>query len=168
MGAPSLPPSLGAPDAGSRFAGVTRPALVAQPAAGADWSYRVDGGTWQRIQLVRALLTTSVVVANRAPVFSISDPDGLPFWQWAPTAAQAAGAALAYSAAPLGGLADHVAGGVSDFSIPSLWLPAGWSFRVTTALLDAGDQWSAIRLVVDELDRGPYGEAIGIDQTAGF
>lgn len=168
MGTALMNPSVGPPDAGARFLGVEKTASVPAPAAGADWSYRVDGGTWQRILLASGTLTTSAAVANRVPRLTISDADGNIYYQWTVGIAQAAGATQRYSASitPLvGGIGGAGAG---HLPMPALWLPAGFTLSTSTLLLDAGDQWSVIRLLVEELDRGPLGEQIGTDPNSAF
>lgn len=160
--------ALGPPDAGGRYAGVQREIRLDPPAPGADWTFQVPAGTWCRPILARARLVTSAAVANRVPVLTLADGDALAVWQCAPQAAQAATATVDYSAADSGAGPSAVLGGVAILPLPSVWLPAGWSVRIVTAAIDAADQWSAIRLVIAELDRGPYGEQVGIDPTSSY
>lgn len=168
MGGPMMNPNVGPPDAGARFIGIQDERRLAAPAAGADWIYRVAGGTWQRILLGAATFTTSGAVANRVPRFSILDGDGNVTYRTAPSVVQAAGAAVVYSLVPGNPALDRTVAGVTSLGLPALWLPAGYQLAVSTAALDAGDQWSGIVLLVEELDRGPLGEQVGTDTSSSF
>lgn len=166
MGATGLNPNVGPPDAGARFIGIQDERRLPPPAAGADWIYKVSGGTWQRIALVAATLTTSAAVANRVPRFRILDGDSNVVYATASATVQAAAAAVLYSLVPGNANLDRTVAGVTSLGLPALWLPAGYQLAVSTSLLDAGDQWSQITLLVEELDRGPLGEQVGTDSAS--
>lgn len=127
-------------------------APIASPAAGADFTIPVPSGHLWSLVSVFAQLVTSAVAGNRAPRFFVSD--GIATWFLIPPAAvQGLTLTVTYCwhpfATPLS------VGGAQAVAIPPLDLEPGWSFGVSTALLDAGDQWSGIRAsLVDTTIRG--------------
>lgn len=125
---------------------------VASPAAGADWSVPVPSGHLWSLVSVFAQLVTSGVAGNRAPRFFVSD--GIATWFLIPPAAvQGLTLTVTYCWHPFA--TPLLVGGASAIAIPPLDLEPGWSFGVSTALLDVGDQWSGIRAsLVDTTIRG--------------
>lgn len=128
---------------------------VTQPAAGADWRHTAPGQGIQRVVAARALLTASAAAANRLVSLVLSD--GTDDYAIAPTTT----AITATLAVPVSTFPGAQAGGAvtTALTAPSpsdgwMLLP-GWSLRTVTAALDAGDQWSAIRLWVVEYPTGP-------------
>ena len=116
---------------------------VASPAAGADWSTTVPAGHLWRLFSVTAQLVTSAAVANRQPVLVLGDGTN-PFAYLTAPAVQAAGATVIYTWANVD---TFVALGARQVAaLPDLELPPGWTIGVATALLDAADQWSAVRI----------------------
>ncbi len=119
---------------------------VANPAAGADWSFTVPAGHVYRLVSVFAQLVTSAVVANRQALLTVTDGTGT-FLRLPAAAVQAASGTVTYS---------WMAGGVAYLSLPAsqaaflpdLNLMPAWGLASSTALIDVGDQWSGIRLHV--------------------
>lgn len=126
--------------------GLQRPKYLDSPAVGAEWSYRVDGNRQLVMTSVIFTLATSAVVANRFPHIQYADGDGRVFADVVPVAAQAAGATVTYYAAPDFTLQDVVDSTV-QMRIPRIVLPPNWIIQTSTSAMDAGDQYSAIRLV---------------------
>ncbi len=117
------------------------------PAAGADWSVIVPGGRAWRVVSIAASLVTSAAAANRAPGLVVSD-GSTQFVNAGPSGVQAASLTYAYGWY-------HSAAGIGFSTwrtqpIPELFLPAGFVIASSTALMDAGDQWSAPVLWVVE------------------
>lgn len=128
------------------------PVDVANPAAGADWSVRTPGGKLWMVLGFRATLATSAVVANRQLRVSITDGAVERANCQAITATITANLTATlggYRGAVPGGAGSALVGGVG---LPDWPLDAGWTFGVVTVGLDAGDQWSAIRLVVEQYE----------------
>lgn len=128
---------------------------VDNPAAGADWRYTCPGQGIQRVVAMRAVLTTSAAVANRAVALVLSDgtDDFATIPSGAAIAASQTGVVSSIPGAPTVGAAN----GPLLLSAPTdgfLLLP-GWSLRTATALIDVADQWSAVRLWVVEYPTGP-------------
>lgn len=125
---------------------------VAQPAAGAEWSYVTT--TWTRFITARATLTTSAVVANRKPRYRVRDGGGVELVRTSETVAIPANTVLPilYSLdAPNASFTGDTSGIV--IISPSLWLPPGYTIGSITDLIDAGDQYSAVELIAQQL---PY------------
>ena len=132
---------------------IVRP--VANPAAGADWSAVLSSNELVAVRSIRAILTTSATVANRSPQLQMTDANGDVLYQDGLSAAIAASVAPAICWAQ--GLDSNGQAGVSlSAPLPLLWLPPGAVLKVSTALIAAGDQWSA---VVVTYDRHPYAPA---------
>lgn len=170
MGSPSAGASLslGPPDAGQRYVGIQKIVPIVAPVAGADWTQKIEAGTWWRIVALHARFAASAVVANRAIRLEYQDGDSNPIWRADLADVVAANGVRVVSGALGTGAAGALAGGVSSLGLPQLWLPAGFIVKVTTGAIDVGDQWSQLRLLVSEIDRGPLGEAIGRDDDAAY
>lgn len=132
-------------DTSTAGGGFLESVTVANPAAGSDWTYTVAAGTRERIVSVTATLTTSATVANRIPVITITQGGNI-VYQASPTAAQTATTALTYLFTS--GLQPWTgAGGQIVVPLPpNLFLTGGNTISVTTTALQAGDQWSNIRI----------------------
>lgn len=116
---------------------------VTSPAAGADWSQAVPAGHLWQLLAVTATLTTSAVVANRSAKLILGD--GTNTFLTIPAAVvQAASLGGVYSWAV--GANPASLGAVQLGPLPDLVLPPAWTIGVSTALLDVGDAWTAIRL----------------------
>lgn len=139
--------------------GVQEPRAVQNPVAGADWSFTCDQGYYRRLKTGRGILTTSAVVANRLPRFQFQDADGNVLWETVVPSALVAGQTNRVSWAI--GVTQQGTGAnnsVSSLSLPAVWLPPGYKVAVSTLGLDTtantGDQWSAVVLWFDAVDRG--------------
>ncbi len=132
-------------------AGRTEAFGVGNPAAGADWTYTVF--THQRVKViaVSALLTTAAAVANRAPRLIIDDGAVTLFEAPAAVAIPASQVVQHSWGAGAGGpvTADNAAA-ISSPIPNDLFLTGGMRVRTSTGLLQAADQWSNIRLLLQE------------------
>lgn len=118
---------------------------VSNPAPGADWSQAVPASHLWRLWGVTAILTTSAVVANRQVRLVLGDGTNTWATLTAP-AVQAANAAHVYTWL-IG--ATPIALGLQQLqALPPIELPVGWTIGTSTALIDATDQWTAVRLAV--------------------
>lgn len=118
---------------------------VASPVAGADWSQSVPAGHLWTLLAVTATLTTSAAVANRAPALVLGDGAN-PYLTIPAPAVQAASLAGTFGWAV--GVTPAALGVRQVGSIPELTLPAAWTIAVSTLLLDVGDTWTAVRLLL--------------------
>ena len=131
------------------------PRRIPQPLAGAELSIKPDGFAPWRILSLLFTFTTSAVVATRQIRLALSNGSETT-WKGRTTITQAATTALEYQAYPLAVQGATVDGLVSVALPPDgLWLPRGWALTTTTALIDAGDQYSAITVDVQEILDGP-------------
>lgn len=136
---------------------------LADPAAGTDWIMQAPGSSYWRVVSLRARLVTAITVASR--ISSLAADDGTRIWyQQETTVAQTAGQTI-----------DHVgfAGSQQTAGVPAiisyglpfegiLLLP-GFRLRSNTTALQAGDQWSLITALVDEIPSDlPYVSNAGL------
>ena len=131
------------------------PKVIAQPAAGAEFSISPDTASTWLIRSIVARLTTSAAVANRMPVLT-QDNGGLVYARFLPASVQAAGAVVDYSAV-MNGTPQTAVGGFAEWNFPpdGVWLPQGHRLRSATQLIDVADQWSAIAIFYLEFPTGP-------------
>lgn len=136
---------------------IPRIVTVPSPAAGAEWSTKPPAGSVWLIQTLTARLTTSAVVANRMPRVLYSDSDA-EFYRLPQSQVVVASTVLVLELAR--GLTTSFGQiDVQTWSYaPLLPLPllGSWQIGSTTTLIDVGDQWSAIRLYVLEIEETPY------------
>jgi len=119
------------------------------PAAGAEISETVPAGARWRLQSLRAAFVTDATAANRE--VAIVFDDGTNTYAEAHSGVnQAASLTRQYTAA-VGGVRGAAATGTGILlAIPSVILPAGHRIRTSTTNLQAGDNWGAPRLLVEE------------------
>src|SRR5882724_249907 len=118
------------------------------PAAGAQWAHKADGRFLTRLLAVTFTLVTSAVVANRFPAVNLTDSNGKLV-----TSAPAGGTVVASSTlnvflttgAPA--YAFGAAGGTFGF-LPDILVPPDYSWSSVVSGMDAGDQLSAVVLLV--------------------
>lgn len=130
--------------------GEKRVVPIPSPAAGADWSVTVPGGRQWRLAGGSFQLVTSATVASRyAPVlFSI---DGIPFFIAANNVATTASSTSVFVLQPAYSPDQGAQMGVyQPQDIPRGWLLPGTTIASNSIGLQAGDQYSAIQLVVEE------------------
>lgn len=129
--------------------GAMRSVLGTDPAAGAEISETVpDNARWRLLGMQFQLLT-SAVVASRRPAIVIDDGASELVRIYSQTD-QAASTTFRYTAAPFG--FDRVA---FNLNVPvmlpiGLLLPQGWRIRTSTFALDAGDNFGAPQMTVEE------------------
>jgi hypothetical protein len=118
------------------------------PAAGADFSVKVPdtGGIWE-VVAIRAQLVTSSAVANRGITVNVKDHTNSNIvYQSSFTTAVTASLTIGFCfstqfATTLGDISTTKVVGIP--LAPGPYLP-GWTINSSTALIDTGDQWSAI------------------------
>jgi hypothetical protein len=130
--------------------GMIRSITGSNPAAGAEISETVPTGAQWRLLAFRATLVADATVLSRTPVFTVDDGTST-VWDDENFAALSAGQTGLYSRAlhqsgrGWGGASGSVGSG-----LPLLILPAGYRVRTGTIQLQAGDNWSAPQLMVEE------------------
>jgi hypothetical protein len=143
------------------FAGVNRRLDVPAPAAGAEWSLTLPGGSWWRLLLGRATLVTDATVTTRVPGLQLLDPDAQVYETLSQTGVTATNTAAAVYASGAGAVNIGQGSAEAPVSWPDVVMPAGWVLRSRTLNLQAADQYSAIRLWFAEIDLGPGGAILG-------
>jgi len=123
--------------------------LVANPAAGVDWTFTVPGSARLRLQSLRAVLTTSAAVANRNVQIQITDGVNT-VWIASAPASVVAGTAQQLVATGTNSPTGVVTTIFSVVVPPALLLPGFWTIGTSTQNIQAADQWSAIALAVEE------------------
>lgn len=142
-----------------------RPVLVGTLAAGSEFTIANQGKWWWRMLYLSFTLATSGVAGNRAVTVVLDDRTDV-------YSAMAAGATQAinetrrwgaYPGASAGGLS--TVSGTLGWPSDGLWIPPGWRIRTVTGALDAGDQYAAVRALVEELPTGPMVEWVPTTET---
>lgn len=122
-----------------------RVATVQQPAVGKDWSATPVTDRPFHLMSVRAVLTASAVVANRAPELRLATRDGEILAAIGQATLVVANGVINFNWAK--GLDTNSGGsGASTAPLPDLWLPDGATIQTVTVNLDVGDKWSLIVL----------------------
>lgn len=130
------------------------PVSLPNPPVGTEFALTPTGrGAWRILSLV-ATLATSAVVANRGVAWTVDDTNGT-FFRSPAGAVQINGATVKYAAfdgaSVTGLIGTNIAIGWPNGGIV---LYEGYRLRSITDNLDAGDQWSAIAALVEELPTG--------------
>ena len=130
--------------------GVRRVVNVPQPAAGAEWSVTVPGGVQWRINLAVGELQTSAVAGGRIVGLEVAEPGSTPVVYYFQFTMGASAAwvfqwVIGSPAYPTATNVDHPLMGIGPY-----WIPGGSTVASSTRNADAGDQWSNVRLVVEE------------------
>jgi len=123
---------------------------LANPAAGADFTFTFNANSRSWLHAFTATLTTSSTAANRTPVFYLKDSGGNAIWSLGSSAAQVASKALEYN---LGEAATVTVDATGNYVItmPSeVYMYGAWTLSSTTANIQAADQWSAIRALFEQ------------------
>jgi hypothetical protein len=132
-------------------AGWVRRVSGTNPAAGVEVHEAVPTGARWRLLSLFETLVTSATVANRRPVFLFGDASSFTFFNASAPVVQAASLTVFYCASP--GLAFDTAPDATrvNLGIPtSMLLGAGFTIDTLTTNLQAGDDWIAPSMLVEE------------------
>ncbi len=125
---------------------------VTQPAAGQDWTYTVPVGNAWRLKSAVGYLITDATAGSRSVSLQIVGPlpnQVIGVRAGAP-AAESNNSGWYYNWFPGAGF--FQSGAFVQVPIPDIIMPAGTIIRTATLTLDAGDQWSLVRLIVESVD----------------
>jgi hypothetical protein len=129
--------------------GLLRSVTGTDPAAGAEISETVPTNARWKLRSLRASLVTDATVATRTVAFMVDDPTNI-FLVLVGSTTQAASLTLTYNVAEYGFLPSVVGTNVF-FSSPFLGsLLQAWRIRTSIANLQAGDNWGAPQMAVEE------------------
>lgn len=145
---------IGEPQATARLstdgAGFLQRIAVTTPAAGADWTQTVPTNARWRIRGVRATLTTSAAVANRNIALRILDGAGNVVFTMFGHQGIVASTGNVEDWSPGASTSTQTGNEFYQALATDLQLFSGWVIQTGTQNLQAGDQWSAISLEVEE------------------
>lgn len=130
-------------------AGLLRPIVGTNPAAGVEISETVPTGARWRVRAFSFVFTASAAAANRAPVLTIDDGANV-LWETGSAVAVTAAQAATYRA---GIGVPFFTYGTRAYHLPlpsDLWLGAGSRLRTVTGALDVGDDYAAPIYLVEE------------------
>lgn len=160
------PGFVSAGEAASFYRGAPSVIEVAAPAAGADWTQTVPGRAFWRVLFARAQLVTDATVASRLAGVRITDGSRSIFDAVLSAAISASTTTIVnWSDSAItnaGVVRTTITPNQVSVTMPELFLLPGFQIQSLTAALQAGDQWSAVRLWVEEYDTGLYGAPFGI------
>lgn len=129
--------------------GNPRVITIANPGVGTDWTQTVQvGADWELVSL-NAVLTTAAVAGNRQ-VQLVLDDGATAYFTGPPNANLITTTVNTVSGAQLAGPVSVITTDIMLPIPPRNFMRGGDRIRVLTAGLNAGDQWSAIRLFVRE------------------
>lgn len=119
------------------------------PGAGAEISETVPTGARWRLLALRAALVTDATVTNREVAITFDDGATV-YAEFASGANQTATLTRQYTASRQGPRGAAATGTSILIATSDLWLPAGHRIRTLTTNLQAGDNWGAPQLLVNE------------------
>lgn len=132
--------------------GIVKQVLSADPAAGAEVSIAVPAGKEWRLISGRVPLVTSATAANRRPHIVMDDGTASVHMRSPAGAVQAASLTVGYNCGP--GIPQDAAAvdGEIRMTLPAceVYLAAGHRLRTITTALQAGDNYGAVALLVEE------------------
>lgn len=129
--------------------GALRALAGTNPAANAELAETVPAGARWRLRSLLASLVTDANAANREVALLIDDGATV-YFATTPGANHAASLTRRYCASPAGVRGIGAAANEIAIAIPDLVLPAGHRIRTLTTNLQAGDDWGAPQLCVEE------------------
>lgn len=118
--------------------------------AGLDWSFTVPSNTRWKVRAVSAFLTASATVASRLVALNLKDTVGNIYYGMQCNASQTASQALRYNWYPGAPFTALITSVITSPIPTDTVLFTNMSISVTTANLQAGDQWSLITMAVEE------------------
>jgi len=140
----------GSPIVGSlEGSGVIRSITGADPAAGVEISETVPAGARWRLMSLRASLTTDASVANRRPVFTLDDGAAV-YYSIGSSADIPASNTIPIIASQAASPSQSAAGHNTVPLPPGLVMSAGHRIRTVTTSFQAGDNWTAPQMLVEE------------------
>lgn len=135
---------------------------VANPAAGAGFTYTVGGNYWERLAAISFTLVTDANGATRQVLLAMKDGTGTNIASTAAGGTQITALTRLYSFVPNQGTAPALIGTTFLAPLPVLFLQPGFSVVVSITNVQVGDQVSAIRIYREAFDTGPEGYPVGM------
>lgn len=136
-----------------------RSVQVPTPAVGQEWSIACPGEAIWRVLMLRFRFVTSAVVDNRIVSLRVDDTTDA-FLQLPSSNVETANSDQQYSSFPGAQAASLVATAwILPMPTDGIVLLPGFRLRSETRLIDVGDQYSAIRMLVEQYPTGPQKRA---------
>ena len=135
---------------------------VANPAAGAGFTYTVGGSYWERLAAISFTILTDGNAANRQVLVAFKDGSGTNIASTASGGTQAATLTRLYSFVPNQGTAPALIGTTFLAPLPVLFLQPSFTVVMSITNVQVGDQVSAIRVYREAFDTGPEGYPVGM------
>lgn len=151
---PAAVPALDAPPL-RRYGLVPVVEYGVQPAAGAMFSRTIPGQYFERLLTVFFRLVTDANVAERQVAIEYRDSAARRFAFAAPVTTQGESTTTDYAFQAFLGQSDWEADGTVMVTLPPLILSPGHDWRIFVGAIEATDQLSAIRFVVERFLTGP-------------
>lgn len=129
--------------------GRIRSIVGTDPAAGVEISETVPTNAIWRLQSFLARLVTDATVGNRFPTLLLDDGANV-FQRYPNSALQAASQTMDWQWSPIGAAFGSAGSFQLGFIPPDLYLPGGFRIRTSTGGIQAGDNWGAPNLLVEE------------------
>jgi len=132
------------------YAGLISLKTQAAPAAGAEQVFTVPAGHLYNVIAIRQSITTSATVANRT--ISITFDNGTTNFYFTPLTPNVT-AGLTRTLLLIPGIANETAfdtAAAIRFSMPPLWLPAGFRISTGTGSLQATDQYAIMYILCED------------------
>lgn len=150
-------------DAFTYGCGAQNALAVTSPAAGATQSVTVPGEYIYRVLAARLSITTDANAANRLVTLDYVDPRGVTYVQnGAGLVLTANTTAQVFQWSRGRTVAEWAANTPVFVPLENVFLAPGWVVKFNVANIQAGDQLSSIRLLVEQFETGDRGYVLGV------
>lgn len=127
------------------YPAIREPFIGTSPAAGADFSLKMEGRYTTRLVSLHCRLVADANVANREVVLEYRNDQGLRFALMGAPVTWPASTTVDYEFNAGQQTADWPVDSSVLVPLSQMWLPVGWDFRIHVVNIAATDQLSAIR-----------------------
>lgn len=132
-----------------------------QPAAGANYSKKVDGKWWTRLLTCTFTLTTSATVADRLVTIDYTDPTGALYLSDGAPVALPASQTGVYFGSRGRTVSEWNTGTPTWFPLTAQFIPPGYTVGITVAAIDTTDQISGIGFLYERFETNESGYITG-------
>lgn len=143
----------------------TEDVVVPTPAAGAGFTYTVQGSYWQLLDSISFQIVTGSNAANRQPTLTIKDASGAALATLPTASVQTASLTWQYTFSPQFNTFNTVVALAVTAPLPRIMLQPEYTVSLAIGAVDGADQVSKIRLQVEQFVTGPQGYLLGVLDT---
>lgn len=140
----------------------TERVVVKNPSAGAGFTYNINAGYWELIDLIGFQLVTNGNAGSRQVLLTIKDADGTIIGTFPSASTQAATNTYHYTWSRDFNSFNTVISSAVTGPLPGILLQPDMSVVVTVGSIDAGDQISGIRIISERFVTGESGYLLGV------